>query len=98
MRLALNKYKAHEALFDNLQSCTITVAPTGLSIWCSGDVKASAVVLEAAFDIKFTRKKATDRCYDWVSEIDGVPITFNLVEYTNEDLTGTLAPLAPTFV
>ena len=62
-------------------------------MWCKGDAREIAQILANTFGLTFTRKRVTDNCYDWVSEINSVPIVLNMVEYTQSDLTGTLAPL-----
>jgi len=90
---AIDLYQEHEAFFDSLEGFTPGIRPEGITFWCSGDIRERAKRLTTTFDIIFTRKRVTEQCYDWVSEINGVPIILNMVEHTGTDLTGSTVEL-----
>ncbi len=82
----------NEDFFSTLKA-NIAVDGTGISIWCDDDPSVLAKSIQDKFSVLFTRKRITESCYDWVTEVNSVQLALSMVETNNNDLTGSLAPI-----
>ena len=86
-----------DRLVDTLQpfeaELEILFTPAELQLTFSGDPTKLALALSQECDIVFSRRLNADGSYDWVSEIDGIPLAILSTEVL--DFSGTLVDLTP---